>query len=61
MRYKFYQKNFPDFICGNLTSAKESNQDEEIEVGPSRTTQEEEVQFKESQDDKSGVAQEEEV
>jgi hypothetical protein len=61
LRYKFYQKNFLDFICGSPTSAKESGQDEGIEVGPSGTTQEEEVQFKESQDHKSGVAQEEKV
>jgi hypothetical protein len=31
LKYKLevYQKNFPGFICGNPTSTKESNQDEE--------------------------------
>jgi len=45
MRYKLeaYHKNFPNFICGNPISPKVSNQDEEIEEGPSGTTQEEEV------------------
>jgi hypothetical protein len=45
LRYKLevYQKNFPNFICGSPTSTKVSSQDEEIEVGPSGTSQEEEV------------------
>ncbi len=48
MRYKLetYQKNFLDFICGNLIKIKVSCQDEEIEAGPRRTIQEEEVQTK---------------
>jgi hypothetical protein len=33
-----YQKNFLDFICGNPTSTKVLDQDEEIEVGPNGTT-----------------------
>ncbi len=63
LRYKLeaYQKNFPDFICGNPTSIKVSSQDEETKVGPSGTTQDEEVQTKESQDLRSGATQEEEV
>jgi hypothetical protein len=50
LRYKLeaYWKNFPDFICGSLTSIKVSGQDEEIEAGPSGIVQEEEVQIKES-------------
>ncbi len=46
MRYKLevYQKNFPNFVYGNSISIKALNKDEEVEVGPSRTTQEEEVQ-----------------
>ncbi len=54
-----YQKNFLDFICGNPTRIKVLGQGEEIEAGLSGTFQEEEVQTKESQDLKSGVAQEE--
>ncbi len=45
-----YQKNFPDFICGNPTSTKVLGQDEETKVGPSGIAQEEEVQTEESQD-----------
>ncbi len=56
-----YQKNFPDFICGNPTSTKVSGRDEKTKVRPSGTAQEEEVQIKESQDLKSGITQEEEV
>jgi hypothetical protein len=39
-RYKLeaYQKNFPIFICGSLTSTKVLNQDEEIEARPSGTS-----------------------
>ncbi len=61
LRYKLeiYQKNFLDFICRNPTSIEVLGQDEEIKVGPSGTTQEEEVQIKESQDLISGVVQEE--
>jgi hypothetical protein len=56
MRYKLeaYQKNFPNFICGNPTSTEVSGQDEETEVGPSEIAQEEEVQIEESHDLKSG-------
>jgi hypothetical protein len=63
LRYKLkaYQKNFPDFICGNPTSTKVSDQDEKTEAGPNGTIQEEEIKTEESQDLKSGVAQEEEV
>ncbi len=52
LRYKLevYQKNFPNFICGNPTNTEESNQDEETETRPSGTTPKEEVQIKESQD-----------
>jgi hypothetical protein len=37
LKYKLevYQKNFPDFICGSLTSTEVLGQDEEIEAGPS--------------------------
>ncbi len=63
MKYKLqtYQKNFLDFICGNPTNTTISGQDQEIEVRPSGTTQEEEVRIEESQDLKSGVVQKEEV
>jgi hypothetical protein len=63
MRYKLeaYQKKFLDFICGSLTNIKILCQDEKIEVVPSGTTQKEEIQIEESQDFKSGIAQEEEV
>ncbi len=62
MRYKLeaYQKNFPDFICGSPISTKVWGQDEETKVGLSGTTQEEEVQTKESRDLISGIVQEEE-
>ncbi len=62
MRFKLetYQKNFRDFICGNLTSTKVLSQDEEIEVGPSGTAQEEEVQT-EDLDLRSGTTKEEEI
>ncbi len=50
MKYKLeaYQKNFLDFICGNLTSIEISSQDEKIEARPNGTIQEEEVQIEES-------------
>jgi hypothetical protein len=38
-----HQKNFPKFIYGNLTNIEVLVQDEENEVGPSGTTQEEEM------------------
>jgi hypothetical protein len=59
LRYKFeiYQKNFPIFIYGNLTSIEVLGYDEETEVGPSGTIQEKEVQTEESQDLKSGATQ----
>jgi hypothetical protein len=50
-----YQKNFLDFICGNPTSMV-LGQDEETKAGPSGIAKEEEIQTKESQDLKSGVA-----
>jgi hypothetical protein len=58
MKYKLkaYQKNFLDFICGSPTSREGSGQDEETKTGPNGTTQEEEMQTKEPQDFKSGVA-----
>jgi hypothetical protein len=45
LRYKLeaYQKNFPDFICGNPINTEVSGQDEEIKAGPSGTTKEEEI------------------
>jgi hypothetical protein len=63
LRYKLeaYQKNFPDFICGSLTSTKVLNQDEETKAPPNGIAEEEEVKTKESQDFKSGATQEEEV
>jgi hypothetical protein len=62
MKYKLeaYQKNFPNFICGNPTSTKVSCQDEENEARPGGTTQEEEVQIEEPQDLISGTIQKEE-
>ncbi len=35
MRYKLevQQKSFPNFVCGNPTSTKASNKDEEVEAG----------------------------
>ncbi len=52
LKYKLetYQKNFPIFICGSPTSTEVSSQDEELEIGPNGTIQEEEIQTKESQD-----------
>ncbi len=34
MRYKLevYQKNFPNFVCGNPTSTEASNKDEDVEA-----------------------------
>ncbi len=57
LKYKLeaYQKNFPDFICGSLTSIEALGQDEEDEAKPNGTTQEEEVQIEEPHDLKSGV------
>jgi hypothetical protein len=45
LRYKLeaYQKNFPNFTCGNPISTEVSNQDEETEAGPSGTIKEEEI------------------
>jgi hypothetical protein len=62
MKYKLeaYQKNFRDFICGNLTSTNVSSQDEEIEIGPSGIVQEEEVQTVEL-NLRSGTTQEEKI
>ncbi len=54
-----YQKNFPDFICGNPTSREVWGQDEETETWPNGITQEEEVQTTEPHDLKSGATQEE--
>jgi hypothetical protein len=56
-----YQNNFPNFIYGNSTSTRVSGQDEETKARPSGTAQEEEIQIKESQDDRNGIVQEEEV
>jgi hypothetical protein len=63
MRYKLetYQKNFPYFIYGHLTSTGALGQDEEIEVGLSGTAQKKEVHIEEPQDLRSGVAQKVEV
>jgi len=63
LRYKLetYQKKFLDFICGSPTSTKVTGQDEKIKVGPNGIAQEKEVQIKESQDFKNGIAQNEEV
>ncbi len=36
-----YRITFPNFICGSPTSTRTSDQDEENEVGPNGTTQEE--------------------
>jgi hypothetical protein len=49
MRYKLevYQKNFLDFVCGSPTSIEAMDKDEEVEVGPNGTTQEEEVKIEE--------------
>jgi hypothetical protein len=46
LRYKLeaYEKNFPNFICGNPTSIEVSSQDEETKVGPSGIAQKEEIQ-----------------
>jgi hypothetical protein len=41
-----YEKNFPDFVCGNSTSTKALDQDEKTKAGPSRITQKEEMQTK---------------
>ncbi len=59
LRYKL--EVYLDFIYGSLTSTKVSGQDEEIEARPSGITQEEEVEIKDPQDLKSGIAQEAEV
>ncbi len=47
MKYKLeaYQLNFLDFIYDNPTSIKAFGQNEENEVGPNGTAQEEEVQI----------------
>ncbi len=58
LRYKLkvYQKNFPNFICGNPTSTEVLDRDEEIKVGPNGIAHEEE-----SQDFKGGIAKEGEI
>ncbi len=63
LKYKLeaYQKNFPNFICGNLTNTEVSGQDEERKTKPSGIVREEEVQIEGSHDLKSGAAQEEVV
>ncbi len=63
LKYKleYYQKNFPIFIFGSSTSIEVLGQDEENEIGPSGTTQEEEMQIKEPQNLKNGTIQEEGV
>jgi len=63
MSYKLeaYQKNFLNFICGNPTSTEVLGHDEKTKAGPSGTTQKEEIQIEESQDLRSGAAQEKEV
>jgi hypothetical protein len=45
MRYKLeaHQKNFLDFMCGNLISTEISSRDEDIEVRPNVTAHEEEM------------------
>ncbi len=49
IRYKLeiYQNFFPNFVYGNPTSTKTSDQDEKAKARPSETVQEEEVQTKE--------------
>ncbi len=42
-----YQKNFPNFIFGSLTSVEVSGQDEENEARPNGITHEVEVQIEE--------------
>ncbi len=56
LRYKLetYQKNFPNFICGNPTSTKVLGQDEESETRPSGTTQKDEVQTEKPHDFREG-------
>ncbi len=44
-KFETYQKNFLNFTYGSLTNTEALDQDEEIEVGPRGTTQEEEVQI----------------
>jgi hypothetical protein len=63
MRYKLeaYQKKIPNFICGSSTSIEVLNQDEETKVGPSGTSQKEEMQTEKPHDFKSGAVQEKEV
>jgi hypothetical protein len=53
-------KFFLDFVHGNPTSTKALSQDEEIEVGFNRTTQEKEMQIEEPQDLKGGGHEEKE-
>ncbi len=47
LRYKLevYQKRILDFVCGNPTSTEASNKDEEAEIRPNETTQEEECKL----------------
>jgi hypothetical protein len=44
---EIYQRNFPDFVCGNPTSIESLGQDEDNEVRPNGTIQKEEVQIEE--------------
>ncbi len=43
INWKFIKRNFQFFVCGNPTSIKALDKDEESEVRPSETTQEEEM------------------
>jgi hypothetical protein len=57
---EIYQRNFPKFIYGSPITIKALDQDEEIEAGPSGTTQEEEVQIEEPHELKGGDQEEKE-
>ncbi len=60
LKYKLeiYQKNLLDFVYGSPISTEASGQYEETKGGPSKTTQEEEVQTKEPHDLGSRTTQE---
>jgi len=49
MRYKLEidQKNFSDFVYGNLINTKALDKDEEVEARPNRTIHEEEMKTEE--------------
>ncbi len=51
LRYKLevYQRNFLNFVYGNLISTKASSQNEEIETRPNEIAQKEEVHIEEPQ------------